>query len=76
MKAYIFINTSAGSAIAVADKVRSIPGMISADAITGQYDVVATCDVDDLRSIGQLIVMQIQAQKGVLSTRTSLVIRP
>lgn len=68
MRAYIFISTSAGKALEIArDHFRR--------RRTGQYDVIAACDADDLQRLGRLIVTKVQALKGVLSTRTSLVIR-
>jgi DNA-binding Lrp family transcriptional regulator len=51
VSAYILIQTEVGKAAQVADEVRAISGVISADDVTGPYDVIARADsesMDDL----------------------------
>ena len=56
MKAYVLINASPGRAIEVAKKIQNQSGITAADAITGEYDVIAVCEAPDVNAIGQLIV--------------------
>src|SRR6184192_1231084 len=60
MKAYVLINASPGRALEVAKKMEGVNGITAADAITGEYDVIAVCEAPDVNSIGSLIVDKIQ----------------
>lgn len=74
MKAYVLINASPGRAIEVARSIQGQPGITAADAITGEYDVIAVCQAPDVNAIGQLIVEKIQKIDGVFKTITCLVV--
>jgi DNA-binding Lrp family transcriptional regulator len=75
MKAYVLINASPGRALEVAKKLQDAPGITAADAITGEYDVVAVCEATDVNAIGALIVDRIQKIDGVFKTVTCLAVR-
>ncbi len=72
MKAYILINTAPGHALEVASKLQAIPGVVSADAITGEYDAIAVCEGADVTAVGALIVEKVQKVDGVFKTVTCL----
>lgn len=74
MKAYVLINASPGKAIDIARAIHGQPGIAAADAITGEYDVVAVCEAPDVNAMGQLIVDRIQKTEGVFKTITNLVV--
>lgn len=74
MKAYVLINASPGRALDVAAKIKSQAGVTAADAITGEYDVIAVCEAHDVNGIGQVIVDKIQKVDGVFKTITCLVV--
>ena len=74
MKAYVLINASPGRALDVAEKIRTQPGVSAADPITGEYDVIAVCEAQDVNGIGQVIVDKIQKVDGVFKTITCLVV--
>jgi DNA-binding Lrp family transcriptional regulator len=74
MKAYVLINASPGRAIEVASHIQGQDGIAAADAITGEYDVIAVCEAPDVNAIGQLIVDKIQKIDGVFKTITCLVV--
>jgi DNA-binding Lrp family transcriptional regulator len=75
MKAYVLINASPGHAIEVANKLQGQPGIAAADAITGEYDVIAVCEAPDVNAIGALIVDRIQKVEGVFKTITCLAVK-
>ena len=75
MKAYILINASPGHAIEVAKKLQGAKGITAADAITGEYDVIAVCEAPDVNAIGALIVEKIQKVDGVFKTITCLAVK-
>jgi DNA-binding Lrp family transcriptional regulator len=74
-KAYVLINASPGRTLEVAEKLRAVPAIQNADAITGEYDIVAVCEVRDLSALGAVIVGEIQKVDGVFKTTTCLAIR-
>jgi len=74
MKAYVLINTSPGRALEVAQRLQGEPGISAANAITGEYDVIAVCEAADVNAVGQLIVDTIQRVEGVFKTITCLVV--
>ncbi len=74
MKAYVLINASPGHALEVAQRLHGQSGITAADAITGEYDVIAVCEASDVNAIGQLIVDKIQKIDGVFKTITCLVV--
>lgn len=73
MKAYVLVNVAAGQALELAEQVRQVPGIVDADVITGEYDLVVTCEADDIVSLGTLLVEGVQRLEGVFKTTTCLV---
>jgi DNA-binding Lrp family transcriptional regulator len=74
-KAYVLINASPGRALELTEKLGKVPAIQNADAITGEYDIVAVCEVRDLSALGAVIVGEIQKLDGVFKTTTCLAIR-
>jgi DNA-binding Lrp family transcriptional regulator len=75
MKAYVLINASPGHAIDVAKQMQGADGITAADAITGEYDVIAICEAQDVNAIGAIIVEKIQKLEGVFKTVTCLAVK-
>jgi DNA-binding Lrp family transcriptional regulator len=72
--AYVLINTSPGKAMEVAKKLQGTAGITVADAITGEYDVIARIEGPDVNAIGGVIVEKIQKIEGVFKTVTCLAV--
>jgi DNA-binding Lrp family transcriptional regulator len=72
--AYVLINTSPGRAMDVAKKLQGTKGITVADAITGEYDVIARIEGEDVNAIGGVIVESIQKIEGVFKTVTCLAV--
>ncbi len=70
MQAYVLIQTEVGKAALVAEAVREIPGVDSADDVTGPYDVVVKATADDVDALGKLVVAKIQGVEGITRTLT------
>src|SRR5438876_795320 len=75
MRAYVLINASAGKAIEVAKSLQGVKGIELADAITGEYAVIAAVEAPDVAGIGSVIVEKIQKIDGVFKTVTCLAVR-
>lgn len=74
MQAFVLIQTEVGKAAVVAEQVRGIPGVDSADDVTGPYDVIVKASSEDVDSLGKLVVARIQAVDGITRTLTCPVV--
>lgn len=74
VQAYVLIQTEVGKAALVAEEVRSIPGVDTADDVTGPYDVIVKASSDDVDSLGKLVVARVQAVDGITRTLTCPVV--
>lgn len=71
-KAYILIETSVGKSREVAEKLKSLDGVMSVDAVTGPFDIIAVVDAPDLNAVGNLVTSQIHTINGLTRTTTCL----
>ena len=74
VEAYVLIQTEVGKAAQVADEVRKIPGVESADDVTGPYDVIVKVAADDVDALGKLVVARVQGIDGIVRTLTCPII--
>jgi DNA-binding Lrp family transcriptional regulator len=73
--AYLLIQTEVGQAAHVAEEVRQVSGVVSADDVTGPYDVIVVTQADTIDDLGRLVVSKIQAVDGITRTLTCPVVR-
>jgi len=66
MQAFILIYTELGKAEEAAASVRGLHGIVSSEAVTGPYDVIARVDVEELDQIYDELVPAIRALPGVM----------
>ena len=71
-KAYVLIETAVGKTKDVLDALRGIDGVREADAVTGEYDIVAVVEADSLNNIGELVTGSIHTIGGIQRTTTYL----
>lgn len=69
-RAFILIETEVGRARQVAESLRSVPGVLAADVITGSFDVIATIEASSMSAMAEVITGQVQSIRGVLRTIT------
>lgn len=74
VQAYVLIQTEVGKAAQVADEVRKIQGVESADDVTGPYDVIVRVSAEDVDQLGKLVVARIQGVEGITRTLTCPVV--
>jgi DNA-binding Lrp family transcriptional regulator len=74
VQAYILIQTEVGKAAQVAKEVGSIPGVTSAEDVTGPYDVIVRAEARTVDDLGKLVVAKIQAVEGITRTLTCPVV--
>lgn len=73
MRAYMFINALHGESLNLTKAIRDVSGVQAADAITGDYDVVASIEARDLAEL-RAVLAGVQAIAGVLKTTTCMVL--
>jgi DNA-binding Lrp family transcriptional regulator len=69
-RAFILVETQVGRANQVVQAFRSLPGVLSADVVTGSFDVIALIEVDTMGAMAELVTGQMQSIRGVLRTIT------
>ena len=69
-RAYILIETQVGKSRDVAAALRSLSGVLSADIITGDFDIIALIEAEDMVGIADLVTGQVQSIPGVSRTIT------
>jgi len=74
IQAYILIQTEVGKAQVVAAATAAIPGVISAEDVTGPYDVIVRAEADTMDNLGRLVVAQVQDVPGITRTLTCPVV--
>jgi DNA-binding Lrp family transcriptional regulator len=74
VQAYILIQTEVGKAAVVAEQVAGIAGVISAEDVTGPYDVIVRAESDTMDELGRLVVAQVQGVSGITRTLTCPVV--
>jgi DNA-binding Lrp family transcriptional regulator len=72
--AYILIQTEVGKAANVAQQVGAIDGVISAEDVTGPYDVIVRSQAGSVDELGRMVVSQIQLIEGITRTVTCPVV--
>ncbi len=72
--AYVLIQTEVGKAVAVAEQARKITGVLSADDVTGPYDVIVKTEAASLDELGKMVVSQIQSVEVITRTFTCPVV--
>lgn len=72
--AYILIQTEVGKAAQVAVDTSQIKGVVSAEDVTGPYDVIVKAEAGSVDDLGKLVVAKIQAVDGITRTLTCPVV--
>lgn len=74
VSAYVLIQIEMGKAADVADRIRAIDGVDSADIATGPYDIIAKTSADTMDDLGRMVVGQIEMVSGITRTLTCPII--
>jgi len=74
VQAYILVQTEVGKAAAVAAEIAGITGVISAEDVTGPYDVIVRAEAQTVDELGKLVVARVQGVAGITRTLTCPVV--
>ncbi|MEU9048170.1 MULTISPECIES: Lrp/AsnC ligand binding domain-containing protein [unclassified Kitasatospora] len=74
VQAYILIQTEVGKATAVAELITKIPGVLTAEDVTGPYDVIVKAEAETVDDLGRMVVAKVQKVDGITRTLTCPVV--
>ena len=74
VSAYVLIQTEVGKAAQVAEQVADIPGVVSAEDVTGPYDVIVRAEAESVDELGRMVVSKVQLIDGITRTLTCPVV--
>ena len=74
VQAYILIQTDMGKATDVSSACTDIDGVVSAEDVTGGYDVIVRIEARTVDELGKLVLAQIQRIPGIVRTQTCTVV--
>ena len=74
VSAYVLIQTEVGKAAQVAEEVGGIEGVVSAEDVTGPYDVIVRAEANTMDDLGRLVVSRVQLIDGITRTLTCPVV--
>lgn len=74
VSAFVLIQTEVGRAASVASAVGALNGVVSAEDVTGPYDVIARAEADSMDELGRLVVSRVQLIEGITRTLTCPVV--
>lgn len=73
VEAYVFVNCGSGESWRIAEMAMAMKNVKMAHAVTGQYDVVAFIEFEDMEVLTD-ILGKFQAMQGVERTHTAVAI--
>jgi DNA-binding Lrp family transcriptional regulator len=74
VNAFVLIQTEVGKAAIVARSVVSLEGVVTAEGVTGPYDVIVRAEADTVDELGRMVVGRIQLIEGITRTVTCPVV--
>ena len=74
VQAYILIQTEVGKSASVAEAIRGVAGVASAEDVTGPYDVIARVEANTVDELGKLVIARIQDVPGITRALTCTVV--
>ncbi len=74
ISAYVLIQTEVGRAASVASNARDLPGVVSAEDVTGPYDVIVRAEAESVDDLGRMVVSRLQMIEGITRTLTCPVV--
>ena len=70
MYAYILIQTAVGKQADVSTEITRLDGVLSADPVTGPYDVIVRAEARSLDELGRKVLSRIEGVDGITRTLT------
>ena len=74
VEAYCLISTEPNTTSEVFKNVEDLNGVVSAEAVTGSYDLVVRVETDSFEILTETVFSEIRSVDGVTSTSTLTVV--
>ena len=74
VQAYVLVQTEVGSTVGVRSAIAAIPGVISAEDVTGPYDIIVRAEAPGIDELGREVLSAIQQVGGITRTLTCPVV--
>jgi DNA-binding Lrp family transcriptional regulator len=74
VQAYILVQTEVGKSSQVASAIADLEGVVSAEDVTGPYDVIAQIRAETVDDLGRLVISKIQEVPHITRTTTCTVV--
>jgi DNA-binding Lrp family transcriptional regulator len=74
VEAYVLIQTAVNAAN-VARDIRPVDGVVSAEDVSGPYDVIVRVRAGDMDELGKMVVSRIQKVEGISRTLTCPIVQ-
>ena len=68
VRVYVLIETRSEKTGEVVEALKSVDQVVSADAVTGPYDVIAIVECETLQKLGECIISKVQTIRGISRT--------
>lgn len=75
VQAYILVQTEVGTAADVTVAISAVAGVVSAEDVTGPYDIIVRAEAPTMDELGRGILAQIQGIAGITRTLTCPIVR-
>lgn len=72
--AYVLIQAEVGKSAQVAQEIGEIEGIVSAENVTGPYDVIVRAEAESVDELGRMVVSKMQLIDGITRTTTCQVV--
>ncbi|OGW41257.1 MAG: hypothetical protein A2Y97_07095 [Nitrospirae bacterium RBG_13_39_12] len=69
-RVYMLVNVLPGKDVFIRDTLRGIRGVVTADLVTGHYDIAAVIEGKDASDVFDKILKKIRKIKGINRTET------
>jgi len=74
-KAYVLLKVEPVEIPFILEELAKIKNVISADVVTGIYDIIVFLEGEDQNEIGRVVITKIHTIKGVKEATTCIVVR-
>lgn len=69
-RAFLLVQTAIGKSKEVRKQLREVPGVRTADVVTGEWDVIGQMEADSLEDLNGAVLEQVHAIPDITRTMT------
>lgn len=72
VKAYILVIVQPGTEATITSKIAKMEEVRSVDEVYGEYDIIITVEVPDMKSLENFVTKKLRKHKGIEKTTTMI----